>query len=144
VRKWSTESKLAVGLGIWMIALGAYAFVLALSDLSYIARDYHQPIHIPIVFVVGVIITILGISLIRWGFRTSSIDDGIGRDSPKDRAIGWFISFAGLVLLGVCGILGFIETYWSGLLPEASMYLVVIMAFVSIILICFGAGRMKD
>ncbi|MEE8183147.1 MAG: hypothetical protein V3T94_03255 [Thermoplasmata archaeon] len=62
----------------------------------------------------------------------------------SEKELGWFIALAGLILMGVCGFLGITETYFPDILSEASTYLVIIMIFVSLFLICFGVGKMKD
>jgi len=79
-----TESKLPIAIGIWIVALGMYAFVLFFLNLHDIESSHYPPIHLPIVFAVGLVTTLFGIWLIRWGFRPPSAVNGGERDCPED------------------------------------------------------------
>ena len=83
LRDSKTESKLAIGIGIWIVAFGIYDLALVFSRWHPIESYNHPPIHLPIFFTVGVVIILLGIWLIRWGFRQPSTNEDSVRDSPE-------------------------------------------------------------
>ena len=51
-----TRSRPAIAIGVWMTALGAYSFVLFFSNVHGIGSRY-PPIHLPMVFAVGLVVT---------------------------------------------------------------------------------------
>jgi len=89
VRNAKTESRLAIAIGIWIVALGVYSFVLFLAHLGDIRAmyyGYYPPIHLPIVLWVGLVITLLGIRLIGKGISlSSSVGDGSETDPKAER-----------------------------------------------------------
>lgn len=104
-----TESKFAIAIGIWIIALGVYCFGLFFSKLGRFDSP-RWPVDLPIVFAVGVVATILGIWLIVKSFyRPSSVvleDDGFlkterGRVRLTIAGIGMVFIAIALVLIGL-------------------------------------------
>ena len=86
MRDSRTESRLAIAIGIWIVALGVYSFVLFFTHLGDIGFTYYPPIHLPIVLWVGVVITLFGVWLIGKGTSlSSSVDDGGGTVPKAER-----------------------------------------------------------
>lgn len=78
------ESKLSIAIGIWVVALGVYSFVLFFANLGDIGSSRYPPIHLPLVFAVGLVVTLFGIWLIRKGFPPSPTVNDEERDGPPN------------------------------------------------------------